>query len=803
MRKWWLQILIGVGILLAATGLTRLRFDTNILSMLPRDMPEVRGLDDFMKVFDRDDEAVLVIQDVSGEDRPLAAAAESLSKALEEDHVVREARWKPRLSLNSDNPDDGRQAAEILAYLWMNADPAEVKAFAARLAPGQSEATLKEAIEHISTADLGPDMVMQAHDPFGFLQHPAIASFVENMGSSGGGFLSPDGTAHLVFAEAPTPVSGYRQAADWLNTMRASIAKWNASEGGKNFKVTMTGQPVFSSEIGTAMDYDLSGTIGITLTLIAILFWWMQRRLSLLLGLTVILTLVFVVALGLAGWMYGELSIIALSSAEILIGLATDYGLVICQEAKLAGHDQKALLHASGRPVLCGALTTTVVFMALNLGGLPGMAQLGTIVAVGLGAAGILMIVLYLPWVAKYGVNRKSWDDDPHWLPRKKKAWVITGVLSAISLAVLAWKGMPGTEFDTKVMRPRHSQAMEALEKVQEKFPEKDPRMLRVVVEGKNDAEMIARLKEAQTRLANGKQNGLLEQAELPVWWWPDAEHQQENRKVLAALTADSPRLFVEADTAGFAEEGTGLAKAVFASLKDLTSTDALAFPKSPAAQEIMSLLLSRKDDGSGYFLGSVLPTREVDPSTPGYARLRTLNGDGIYLSSWNLLKPAIGMVVKDDLVRMLVPMFLLLIGMMAFIFRRFRDVWFAIFTMIIGTLVMLAAMSLLGMKWNFVNLMATPLLLGTGIDYAIHVTLTLRRTGADFKEFWNGTGKALLFCGASNLIGFGSMCWSSSEALDSLGYVSIIGILVSMLGSLLLLPGWHQEKAEPKAHTE
>ena len=152
----------------------------------------------------------------------------------------------------------------------------------------------------------------------------------------------------------------------------------------------LTGEPAFSSEIGVAMEYDLSGSISITLGLIGILFWWMQRRFSLLLGLVGVLVIVFAVALGIAGWLYGELSIMALSSIEILIGLAVDYGLVICQEAKVAGHDRKALLKSCGKPVAFGALTTTVVFLALNLGGLPGMAQLGSIVAIGLSAAAIL-----------------------------------------------------------------------------------------------------------------------------------------------------------------------------------------------------------------------------------------------------------------------------------------------------------------------------------------------------------------------------------------------------------------------------
>jgi predicted RND superfamily exporter protein len=130
-------------------------------------------------------------------------------------------------------------------------------------------------------------------------------------------------------------------------------------------------------------------------------------------------------------------------------------------------------------------------------------------------------------------------------------------------------------------------------------------------------------------------------------------------------------------------------------------------------------------------------------------------------------------------------------VGMMAVIFRRAADVGLALGAMLVSTLLLLAVMSAAGIKWNFVNLMATPLLLGTGIDYAIHVTLSLRRTGGDFRELWQGTGKALLFCGASNVIGFGSLINSSSDALVSLGVVAVIGILLCMAVSIFLLPGW------------
>lgn len=783
LRRVMVPLILVAAILVATSGLLRLRFDTDILSMLPPELPEVKGLKAFHEAFSRDDELILLIEGGEADEGGMGLAAESLAKHLKADKVAQQARWKPRWN------DDPEAVAELLSYLWLNGDPATTQAQAARLAAGASEATLQKARQKVATAMEGMDMVMLAHDPFGFLNHPAVAQLTTS-GQGGEAFESPDGRSHLLFIDSPAPLTGYRGAEAWLESVRASIRAWQASDG-DGLKVRITGEPAFSAEIGTAMERDLSGSISITLGLIGILFWWMQRRLSLLLGLVGVLVIVFSVALGIAGWLYGSLSIIALSSIEILIGLAVDYGLVICQEAKLARHDRLELRHAAGPPVICGALTTAVVFLALNLGGLPGMAQLGTIVAVGLLAAAAFMLMLYLPYVTKFGVNRQPAEDSGKILPGRIMSWRITAALAVVSMAVLAINGMPGAEFDSKIMRPRQSEAMDAFERVQKAFPTWSDRSIGVVIEADDDAEMLDRIAEARRRIAKAQDDGMLETGNLPDGWWPASERQTANRPTLSALAVDRDRLLREADAAGFTEEALALGRAVLESMEKQVSETALVFPKSEAAREVMRLFLTRDAEGGGTILGKIEPAAGIDPADRDYQMFKEMAGDGIWLSAWVLFKPAVSELVRHDLTRMLVPMFALLVGMMIVIFRRAGDVGRALLAMAVSTLLLLAIMSLTGLKWNFINLMATPLLLGTGIDYAIHVTLSLRRTGGDFKELWNGTGKALLFCGASNVIGFGSLIFSSSDALVSLGVVAVIGILLSMATSIFLLPGW------------
>lgn len=782
-RKHWPLLMLLAAVALAAGGLSRLRFDTDVLSLLPGDLPEVKGLKARHAAFAREDEAILLVETTGAE--TAEDAAKSLATVLEKDGVVKRARWRPLWE------EDPAGLAELVAYAWINGNPEETRTLSARLAPETSPAVLKEALENISSSLEGEDLAIAAHDPFGFLVHPSIAAALA--GAGGGGFSSTDGTAHLVFLDAPRKIAGYREAGAWLDEVRSSLGRWR-NDGHRETRVGFTGEPAFSSEIGLAMENDLKGGIALALGLIILLFWWMQRRLKLLGGLVVTLCAVFATALGLAGWLFGELSIIALASAEILIGLATDYGLVICQEAKLTGSDAAALRRASAKPVACGALVTGIVFSALNLGRFPGMAQLGSIVAFGLLAAAALMIVWYLPFVARHGVDRPVPDGSARWLPRRRLSLALTATVLAICGGVLAWKGMPGVDFDSKVMRPRHSEAVETFERMSVKFPAADPGAIPLVVEAGNDAEMAARISSAKERLETAVKSGVLSGYQLPAASWPDPARQSANRAALAAIANDATRLLAEADEAGFTKEGTATGDAVMEVFRKTTAEDGVFFPASPAAREVMGLFVRKKETGGGHVLGS------VTPAAANYDALRSLNGNGAWLADWALLKPALSGLLRADLIRMFLPMSCLLLAMMWLVFRSARAVLLALATMAVTTAALLAVMSLAGLKWNFVNLMATPLLLGTGIDYAIHVTLTLKRAHGSIREFWNGTGKALLFCGASNVIGFGSLIWSSSEAMSSLGLVAVIGVVFSMAVSLLLLPGWHARSGLPAA---
>src|SRR5205085_3565925 len=136
------------------------------------------------------------------------------------------------------------------------------------------------------------------------------------------------------------------------------------------------------------------GTAGI----IAVLFWLAHRRIKPMLWLLALLALILASTLGLGALIFGAINVVSMGFAGLLLRLAVDYAVVHYQEA-LAQPTLTIpqIRHAIAPSIFWAAVTTISAFLALNLGGLPGLAQLGTLVGLGVALAALIMIFEFLP----------------------------------------------------------------------------------------------------------------------------------------------------------------------------------------------------------------------------------------------------------------------------------------------------------------------------------------------------------------------------------------------------------------------
>ena len=166
-----------------------------------------------------------------------------------------------------------------------------------------------------------------------------------------------------------------------------------------------------------------------TMVLIGLLFWWAHRRLWPLGWMLIFLggSLAFTMAAG--GFIFGSLNVVSLGFAAILLGAGVDYALVSYQE--LLEHPRSTaeeIRKLAGPGIGWSAGTTALAFLLLNFAGLPGLGQLGTLVAIGIVTAAGAMLFGFLPamtWkppaVRRASVG-KAWHFDGY-------AWPLTGGL--------------------------------------------------------------------------------------------------------------------------------------------------------------------------------------------------------------------------------------------------------------------------------------------------------------------------------------------------------------------------------------
>src|SRR6185436_6129667 len=109
--------------------------------------------------------------------------------------------------------------------------------------------------------------------------------------------------------------------------------------------------------------------------------------------------------------------------------------------------------------------------------------------------------------------------------------------------------------------------------------------------------------------------------------------------------------------------------------------------------------------------------------------------------------------------------------------FRRWEEIVLSLGILLLSGLCLLAVMRLLGWSWNLLNLMALPLILGTGVDYSIFMQLALRRHHGDLRVAHSSVGRALLLCGGTAVAGFGSLGLSGNAGMASLGRACAAGI--------------------------
>jgi len=779
-RWWWLLLLVPI-----IAGLARLHFDVEVLDLLPANVPAVQGLKIYQQHFANARELIVTVK------APDADTAETAARSIAENlrretNLVSEAIWQPPWL---EHPE---QTAELVAYLWLNQPPEKFAQLANQLAQTNLANVLATTREQLATTLSPNEIARLSYDPLGFTQLPQNST-ASNFSQGQELFASSDGTFRIIFVQARGELNGYRECTDWFNAVKKNVNA--ALPPDAKIETGFTGRPAFVAEMSGGMKHDITFSVAGTSLIIAILFWLAHRRLKPMLWLLTLLALILAATLTLGGLIFGGVNIISMGFAAILLGLAVDYAVVHYQEA--IAHPNLSIpevRRAIAPAIFWAAITTISAFLVLNFGGLPGLAQLGSLVGIGVALSALIMIFSYLPPLFPNRMKPR-----PNRAPEKieiagslnpLRAKIIFSFMAILILlcAAVLFSGFPKMDASANALQPRNSQAYAALDAVKQNLGQKrEP--LWLVVSGRNESDVARKLDAIEPILKSAVSNQTLTGFTSPDSLWPRPEFQNENRTAAQKIISEREAIHATALTNGFSENALRLTDNILATWQQASTTTNVFWPTNQLCDWIFEKISARN---TNQFFAAAFLYPATNATENSFARLESkLPRDQVWLSSWELLGGTVLDEVEKNLWKLLLPMLGLILLSLSFAFRRVAEIFLSLAILLLSGFCLLAVMRLSGWSWNLLNLMALPLILGTGVDYSIFMQLALRRYGGDLQMAHRSVGRALLLCGGTAIAGFGSLGFSSNAGMAGLGRVCAVGIAGNMLFSVFLLPVW------------
>ncbi len=768
---------IAIGVILAAYaigGLSRINFNVDILRLLPAHLPQVKGLSLFLEHFSQPGELIITLE---GEN-PDATRSTALSLA---ELLTAQPELVSRAVASPPWETDPLGLAELLALLLINQPPDQAAALAARLSPDQTPDVLADTLATLANSFSPAEIALLSYDPYQLTTRLAGGVFSEDTLSE---FSSADGTFRVVYVQAAQPFANYVEAGEWIAAIRVITASWQQDH---DVTVGFTGEPAFLSEISRSMQWDMTSSGVVTLAAIALIFWFCYRSLRPLLFLQLMLALIFVLSLATAGYFLSDLTVIGAGFASVMIGLSVDYGYFVHARSLTHRGPVRDLRRNCFQNIAWTSTTTAAAFFALNLSSLPGLSQLGNLVAIGVVIGAIVMLGIFAPLAMH--TRDKVEMQAPRFFERLFEArrfstigaW-LTLALVGLLLGTLIVKGPPKMDFSARVFRPRASEAYPVMDRLSQKLTSSD-HSLSLVVTGSNETDVADRLRELESKLVDAVNRGDATSYQSPLPLWPSEKNQAANLRTLSPLADDLPRLRESALAAGFTPEAFILTEAVLNQLGAWQGQPVPIWPVNATSEWVLRRIVSHQP-GSSLAMGLVdaVPGRED-------ALTQSLTSENVHLASWSQLSRELARTIPPEFIRVILGLSAVILLILAFGFRSFKAV--LLFTATTGLVLacLAGAMSLLGMTWSFFNLAAILLLLGTGTDYSILLLLALRRNGGDAAAAQRELGLVIALCCSSAAIGFGTIAWANNAGLAALGQTCALGLVIDALISLFLLP--------------
>lgn len=623
-------------------------------------------------------------------------------------------------------------------------------------------------------------------------------------------------------------ITGVRPAGDlqFCGTFTERIDRIARDSNPDDLTIELAGSYAIAAAAEKSIRGDMIRSIALSILMLQALFFLVYRDPFSFVRAVLPVVAGIVAAFGLYSMFSLRLTPITAVIGGVLAGIGIDYCIhFLSHHAGLISSGRSRFDAIAGSlaevgPAMTAACGTSVLgFLAISRSNVAALRDFAWLGAMGLAGALLAAFVL-LPVLlmlrrdgAKARHNRPLRIDIEPLVRRvcvhRKGPFIGALALMAIAVGVLSFGSGRSSwlEDDLTVMHPRPNAPLAAQRRIAERF-DVSPEALIVLLESDGPDGLVSLSHRVASRLAGeGPRRagvaGTYGLADL----LPDPDGIPARRAMIEALDADRilqdfdaalqrsifdpaayeayraflRRLLTESAPPGIAGLGEypGLAAAFLATPRpDSAGSDSIGVVRGAAA--LTYVHLARPPETRDHRDAVIRAIRQALDDVAGatLTGLSVIAGDtehGIRRELSRLLGVAAGAVA---------------IWLLLF-FRSIRAAALALLPAAFGTLCLLAVMRLTGTKLNMINLIALPLLVGIGVDdgiFLVSIARARRRDRGDVAQGLSAACHAVMMTSVTTTLTFGTLAFTSTPAIQSLGRIMAVGVTASFAGAVFLL---------------
>ncbi len=485
----------------------------------------------------------------------------------------------------------------------------------------------------------------------------------------------------------------------------------------------------------------------------------------------------------------GSISVIALGTGSVVLGIAVNYSLHVFNHYRHTRNITQ-LIRDLAIPMTVGSFTTIGGFLCLQLVESEMLKDLGLFAAFSLIGASLCSLIFLPHFIgskkekAVHTASGFSWIDKTATLRPEYNKYLVLAIF-ALTIFFAFWAGKVGFETDLNNMNFMSSKLKESEKKLNQ-INHYALQSVYLVTEGKtldealmNNEKLVASINKLQDEQSVKKYSGVssliisdsLQQKRIERWngYWT-AEKKQA---LLSTLKTEGEALKFNASA--FDNFNTLLNKTyvpvdkvAMAAVRTSFLSDYIT--EKPGKATVVTLVKTVPEKKQ-----EVYKTFE---STPNVTVL-----DKQYLSSRFVE------IIRADFSSIAWMTALLVFTVLLLMYGRIELTLVSFIPMFITWVWILGIMGLFGIQFNIINIIISALIFGLGDDYSLFIMDGLLQEYKTGKKNLSSFKSSIILSAVTTIAGLGVLIFAKHPALQSIALISIIGILCVAIMSQVLIP--------------